>query len=91
MKEYSVALDYYQKALKIQEKALPANHSDTSTTHNGMAAALVNLDDFDGALKHEQQVVNIASQTLPADHPHLLTFRNYYERIRLKVESMKNE
>lgn len=90
LKEYSLALDYYQKALKIQEKSLPANHPDVAMTHNSMATAYVNLNDLETALKHEQQAVDIASQTLKEDHPNLLTYRDYLERIRARVESTKN-
>ena len=90
LKAYSLALDYYQKALKIQEKVLPANHPDIAMTHNSMATAYVNLNDMPTALKHEEQAVAIASQILPADHPNLLTYKNYLERIRARVESTKN-
>lgn len=56
-----------------------------------MATVLVSLGDMDAALKHTQQAIDIASQTLPADHPHLLIYKNYNERIRIKIESMKKE
>lgn len=85
-KDYAIALEHYAKALKIQEKALPKDHPDTATTHNSMATALVGLKDFKKALEHAQLAVDIASKTLATDHPNLLTFKNYLERIQLRVD-----
>jgi tetratricopeptide (TPR) repeat protein len=89
LQEYSIALDYYKKALEIQNKVLPPTHPDIATTYNSMATVLVSLGDFEGALENEKHAVDIASRTLTPDHPNLITFRNYYERINAKVESMK--
>ncbi|CAF1429418.1 unnamed protein product [Adineta steineri] len=91
MKEYSTAPDYYKKALAIQNKSLPSTHPNIATTYNSMATVLVNLEDYENALKYEQRAVDIANQTVAPNHPHLVTFNDYYERINIKVQSMKNK
>ena len=91
LKQYEEALENYKKALKIQEKSLPPNHPDLALSNNSMATILVVFERYQEALKHSQRAVEIGSRTLAPDHPNLLTYRNYHERIRIKVESMKKK
>jgi hypothetical protein len=54
-----------------------------------MATALVSIGDFKKAAEHEQRAIDIATQTLSVNHPNLQTYKNYLERIQLKIDSIE--
>ncbi|CAF1301645.1 unnamed protein product [Rotaria sordida] len=45
MGDYSKALEFYEKSLKIYENALPPNHPDLATSYNNIGDVIVLIDD----------------------------------------------
>jgi tetratricopeptide (TPR) repeat protein len=60
MKDYTTALSYYQKALKINQKSLLPSHPALARSHYNMATTLKDLGQFDKAIEHEIQARDIA-------------------------------
>ena len=67
---YSEALNYFVKALEIQEKTLGENHPDTAISYNGMASAYRGLGNYKKALKYYKKTLSIREKTLGENHPH---------------------
>ncbi|CAF4303401.1 unnamed protein product [Rotaria sordida] len=85
MKDYSTALTYYQKGLKIREKKLPKNHPDSAVVYHNMAKLYLATRKYNMAMKNVQQAVEIAQEKLPSSHPHLLEYKETFEKIRKKM------
>ena len=59
MKDYSKALEFYQKTLAIQEKYLPENHPDLATTYSNIASVYNIMKDYSKALEFYQKSLSI--------------------------------
>jgi len=50
MGDYPRALELYQKALAVREKALGPDHPDTATSYNNLAGVYYRMGDYKSAL-----------------------------------------
>ncbi|MCL2053556.1 MAG: tetratricopeptide repeat protein [Oscillospiraceae bacterium] len=66
--EYDRALEFYGKALEIQEKILGKEHPDTATTYNNMAIVYDNQGEYDKALELYGQALEIKEKILGKEH-----------------------
>ena len=62
--EHKKELDYYLKALAIQEKVLPENHPDIATSYNNVGGAYGELGEYKKALEYYQRLLSIQNDTL---------------------------
>jgi len=53
--EYSKALSYYEKNLKINQKMLPENHPDMATLYNNMGEVYRSTGDYSKALSFHEK------------------------------------
>ena len=74
--DYQEALSFYERALEIKEKSLPANHPSLATSYNNIGAVYDNMGEYSKALSFYERVLEIWEKSLPADHPNLTTSYN---------------
>ncbi|CAF2104377.1 unnamed protein product [Rotaria magnacalcarata] len=84
MKDYTAALTYYQKGLKIREEKLAETHPDLAVLYHNMSKLYFSTQKYSMAIKYVQQAVEIGQEKLPATHPHLVEYRETFEKIRKK-------
>ena len=69
LKKHKLALQYYLKAVEIQEKALGVNHPDIAIAYNNIGTTLEEQGDYTKALEYHLKALNIQEQTLGFEHP----------------------
>ncbi|CAF5157143.1 unnamed protein product [Rotaria sp. Silwood1] len=85
MKDYTTALTYYEKGLEIREKKLPKSHSDLAVVYHNLSKLYLSTRQYNMAMKNVQQAVEIAQEKLPSNHPHILEYKETFEKIRKKM------
>ena len=70
------ALSYYEKALEILPKTLPANHPSLVTSYNNIGLVYSNMGEYSEALSYHEKALEMLQKTLPANHPSLATSHN---------------
>ncbi|AEF80439.1 tetratricopeptide repeat protein [Leadbettera azotonutricia] len=78
MGEYQKALEYFQKALRIQEIVLGESHSDTINSYTAVGNVYLNLGEYQRSLGYCQKVLEIRETVLGKIHPGLI---NSYKNI----------
>ena len=66
--EYTKALEYYNKALEVNENILGANHPNTTTTLNNIAQIYTVLGNYDKALVIFKKLIKIEKSTIGENH-----------------------
>ena len=67
--EYDRAIEYYQKALKIDIKKLGQEHPDTAIDYNNIGSAYDSKGEYDRAIGHYQKALKIDIKKLGPEHP----------------------
>jgi tetratricopeptide (TPR) repeat protein len=83
--DYSKALEFFKKSLKIREKALPPNHPDLATSYNNIGMTYCNKNDYSKALTFLEKAITIWQTSLPPNHPDIETAKNYIEIIKVTM------
>ncbi|CAF4451144.1 unnamed protein product [Rotaria socialis] len=92
MGDYEKALAFHRKALNIQEKKglkvrkekLAQKHPDLAVIYHNMSKLHFSTQQYSMAMKYVQQAVEIGQEKLTSTHPHLLEYRETFEKIRKK-------
>ncbi|MBQ9771231.1 MAG: tetratricopeptide repeat protein, partial [Lentisphaeria bacterium] len=66
---HAAALDYYQKALAIQQKTLPDNHTDIATCYNNIGIVYFRKGEYRNAYNHINKAYEIFRSKLGDNHP----------------------
>ena len=74
--EYQAALLFYETALDIRQKSLPANHPDLATSYNNIGGVYDSMGEYPKALSFFKKALDIWQKSLPANHPDLATSYN---------------
>jgi Tfp pilus assembly protein PilF len=74
--QYTEAVGFYEKALDIFEKTVPANQPDLATSYNNIGSVYANMGEYSKALSFHEKALDIDQKTLPANHPNLATSYN---------------
>ena len=74
--DYKGALSFYERALEIRKKSLPANHPSLGTTYNNIGEVYDNMGEYSKALSFYERALEIRQKSLPANHPDLATTYN---------------
>ncbi|CAF1638517.1 unnamed protein product [Adineta ricciae] len=69
--DYKMAIEYYEKALKIQETTLPSNHPSLATSYSNIALVYDKMGEYSKALSFFEKALEIEEKTLPSNHPDL--------------------
>ncbi|CAF3283328.1 unnamed protein product [Rotaria socialis] len=86
MKDYSMALTYFQNSLDIREKKLPENHPDLAVVYHNLSKLDLSIRQYNLAMKNVQQAINIGQLKLPSTHPSLIEYRETFEKIHKKMQ-----
>ncbi len=78
-------LSYYDKALEISKKTLPANHPDLATSDNNIGWVYRNMGDYRKALSYFERALNIFQRSLPPNHPNIKTVKESIEIVKKKL------
>ncbi|CAF1589293.1 unnamed protein product, partial [Rotaria magnacalcarata] len=71
MGEYSKALEYYEKSLKIREISLPPTHPDLAQSYNNIGTTYYGMGEYSKALSYLEKALAIYRNSLPPTHPHI--------------------
>ena len=73
---YEKALEYYEKALVIQEKVLGKEHPNTAATYNNIAVVYKKQGNYEKALEYYEKALVIKEKVLGEEHPSTATTYN---------------
>jgi tetratricopeptide (TPR) repeat protein len=65
----TLALEHYEQALRLREKALPPGHPDIAASLNNIATVHRNRGDYAKALEQHERALRLQEKALPAGHP----------------------
>ncbi|CAF0926231.1 unnamed protein product, partial [Adineta ricciae] len=74
--DYKMAIEYYEKALEINEKTLPSNHPSLATSYNNIGVVYDSMGEYSKALSFYEKALAIREKALPSNHPSLATSYN---------------
>jgi tetratricopeptide (TPR) repeat protein len=69
--KHAEAIEFYEKALEIEQKTLPANHPDLAESYNDIGLVYKNMGEYSKAYSYLEKALEIRQKTLPANHPDL--------------------
>ena len=69
--EYREAIKFYEKALEIYQKTLPANHPLLATSYNNIGLVYSKMGDYSKALSYYEKDLEIQQKSRPPNHPDL--------------------
>ncbi|CAF2216247.1 unnamed protein product, partial [Rotaria magnacalcarata] len=84
MGEYSKALRFYEKSLKIREIFLPPNHPDLATSYNHIGTVYSIMCEYSKALSYLEKALGILRMSLPPTHPNIKTAMNSIAVVKKK-------
>ena len=76
LEEYSNAIDFYERSIKIEERLTPANHGNLTESYNNIANVYDNIGDYSRALSYLEKALTVQQQSLPPTHPNLVRSYN---------------
>jgi lipopolysaccharide biosynthesis regulator YciM len=74
--DYEKAIEYYEKALEINENTLSPDDPRLATSYNNIATVYMNMGEYSKALSFHKKVLEIRQKTLPPNRPDLATSYN---------------
>jgi tetratricopeptide (TPR) repeat protein len=83
--EYKEAITCCEKALGINKKTLPSNHSDFAETYNNIGLVYQHMAQYSKALSNHEKALEIRQKNLPPNHP---DFAETYNNIGLVYQHM---
>jgi tetratricopeptide (TPR) repeat protein len=66
--DYTLALEFYKKALTIREKSLGVDHLDTALSYNNIGSVYSEIGKYEMALKFLQKALAIREKSLGLEH-----------------------
>ena len=84
------ALEYYLKALEIEEKILGKNHTSTANTYNNIGLVYKNKGYSDKALEYYQKALNIYENEMGKEHPSVANINSNIGLVYKKNKNYKN-
>ncbi|CAF1340628.1 unnamed protein product [Adineta ricciae] len=73
---YTMAIEYCEKALEIDEQTLPSNHPSSAASYNNIGGVYDNMGEYSKALSFHEKALEIREKNLPSNHPDLATSYN---------------
>jgi len=74
--EYAKAIEYYERALKINLATLGRTHPSTATTYNNLGALYQKMGEHEKALEYYEKALAIGEEVLGIEHPETATYYN---------------
>ena len=83
--DYKKAVEYFEKALDIDQKTLLPNHRDLAISYSNIGALYMSLGEYPKAFAYYEKVLDIDEKTLPENH---ITLAPSYNNIGLIYKNM---
>jgi tetratricopeptide (TPR) repeat protein len=74
MADYSTALPYLKKALKILKQSTSCSPAIVADVHGNLVQILFNLDQHEEAVPYAERALDVAIDIFGTDHPKILMF-----------------
>jgi tetratricopeptide (TPR) repeat protein len=71
--QYTEAIKFYKKSLKIRHTMLTSQHPDLAECYNDLGVVYDSMGEYSKALSFHKKALEIYRKILPANHPHLAT------------------
>jgi tetratricopeptide (TPR) repeat protein len=71
--DYKEALSFYERALEIRQKRVPADHPSLGSSYNNIGLVYESMGQYPKALTFHERALQIRQRSLPTDHPSLAT------------------
>lgn len=88
--EYSKAIEYFQKVLQIQQKALSENHPDIAKTYNNIGCAYRDNRKYEQALEFHQKALKIRLKSLGEGHPDVVTSYSHVRQCMIALGKIQD-
>ena len=82
---YKEAIQYYEKAISIQENTRLTDASTLATSYDKVGIAYMKMGEYSRALELCKKAIPLYEKTLPADHPNLARSYNSIGEIYMKM------
>jgi tetratricopeptide (TPR) repeat protein len=69
--KYIEAIEFYEKALQIEQKTLPADHPHLASSYNNIGLVYKNIGEYSKALSYYEKDLEISQKILPPNHHNL--------------------
>ncbi|CAF4389780.1 unnamed protein product, partial [Rotaria socialis] len=78
---YDLALDHYNRSLKIKLKSLPGQHPDIAMTYLNMGVVYAYKNELEQALIYMKRAQTIYEVALPFNHPDIVKIKDDVNRV----------
>ena len=82
--EYDLAIDYYERALKIQVASLGEEHPDVASSYSNLGLAYDSKGNYDKAIDYHKRALKIRVASLGENHPDVASS---YDNLGLAYDS----
>jgi tetratricopeptide (TPR) repeat protein len=89
MKDYLKALNYYEKALAIDEKSSPSNRSSLAATYFNLATTYEGLKDWTKAINYAEKSIETTRLMYGNEHFEVKEIRDYLEQLQQKSQRQR--
>lgn len=89
MKDYNLAMDYQEKALKLRLKMLEPNHPDVANSYKSIGDTFFHLGEYDKSLESHQKALDIRKSKLGKNHPSIISSYNSMAVVMSKKKEYK--
>ena len=83
--EYSEAIEFYERSIKINQKILPPTDPNLAKSYNNIGSVYYNMGEYSKALSYYEKDLEIEQKTLPPNHPDLATSYNNIGLVYFKM------
>jgi len=84
--KYDLALNYYDKVLKIRQAKLPSDHPQIAAIYNNIGWLYECKESYTKALDFYQKSLEISRKTLPPTHHHITGAESSIQRLKKKMK-----
>ncbi|CAF3017412.1 unnamed protein product [Rotaria socialis] len=86
---YGLALNHYNRSLKIRLKSLPGQHSDIAMAYRNMGPVYEYRDELEQALIYMKKAQTIYEVALPFNYPNVVNIKDDVKRVEDKLKMKK--
>ncbi|CAF4941345.1 unnamed protein product [Rotaria socialis] len=85
MGDYSKALEFCEKSLKIRQVSLPLTHPDLATSYNCIGEVYNGMGEYLKALSYLEKALSIYRNSLPETHPNIQVVLSSIAAVKKKL------
>ena len=82
MRQYALALNYFEQSLQMKLLSLPSNHPDLGDAYANIAAVYERQNNPQRALSFYERAQMIYVQSLPPNHSRIIKTEEYIQHLK---------